>query len=115
MDEFNSLTQETRNLYHKTCEEAEIMDPHQRMRLAINLNYAVFLYDITRQVDQARTVAKAAFDAALDGIEGYSADELNEALPVMQILKENYELWASDVVSEAKKRELLQQQQKARA
>lgn len=84
------------------------------MRLAINLNYAVFLYDIPRLVDEAREVAKKAFDAALELIDGYNQEELDEALPVMQILKNNYDLWATDVMSEAKKREILQQQNKAR-
>ena len=74
---------ETKALYHKTCEESQIMDANHRMRLAINLNYAVFLYDIARQVDEARDVAKRTFDAALENIESYNEDELNETLPVM--------------------------------
>ena len=114
LDEFLILMGETKALYHKTCEEAEVMEPNHRLRLAINLNYAVYLYDIPRLVDEAREVCKRSFDAALELIDSYTEEELQEALPVMQILKDNYELWSSDVMSEAKKKEILQQQQKAR-
>lgn len=111
-DQFSKLLGETKALYHKTCEEADVMQPNRRLRLAINVNYAVFLYDIAQLVDEARDVSKKAFDAALEQIDAYDKEELDECLPLMQILKDNYELWASDVMSEAKKRELLQQQQK---
>ena len=66
MDEFQVMLSETKALYAKTSEEAEVMEPNHRLRLSINLNYSCFLYDVAMLVDEARDVAKKAFDAALD-------------------------------------------------
>mmetsp|Transcript_41741 Transcript_41741/g.40098 ORF Transcript_41741/g.40098 Transcript_41741/m.40098 type:complete len:152 (-) Transcript_41741:31-486(-) len=67
------------------------------LRLAIALNFAVFVNDIMHLPKQAVQIAKEAFENALFELETVEEEKINETLRVMQLLKDNYALWEMDV------------------
>lgn len=59
------MTKETRTQFIQVCEDADSLEPYNKLKLAVYLNYAVFLYDACGKVSDARQVAKKAFDDSL--------------------------------------------------
>ena len=70
-------------MYISTCDEAEVMESTNTLRLGIFLNYCGYLYEVLGQVDDARYIAKKAFDEALKDFERLSKEEMEKVLPVM--------------------------------
>jgi hypothetical protein len=44
--DLHAVVKETKMLYIQACEEAEVMEPSNSLRLSLFLNYSVFLYEI---------------------------------------------------------------------
>jgi hypothetical protein len=75
--------------------EASILSPQ---RLAVFLNYSVFLYEIQGQPEAACKVAKNVFDESIDALDPYCPEdrEYQGAVYIMQMIRDNLTLWTSD-------------------
>jgi len=114
-DEFKQLREDTKDIYLRGCEEVENLEASNKLRLGLMLNYSVFLYEICEQVDDARFIAKKSFDEALKLLPHMQDEaDVDEILPVLQALRDNYEVWAVDVVSDSKKAELAEMKERER-
>ncbi|EJD35703.1 chaperone protein [Auricularia subglabra TFB-10046 SS5] len=67
------------------------------LRLGLLLNASVFQYDIMRDVRGAWTMAKDAFDEALEGLDTLSEERYREAVIVLKLLRENLQAWLPEV------------------
>ena len=63
------------------------------IRLGLALNYSVFMYEILEQRDEATTVARRAFDDAIDKLDELNEDQYRDSTLIMQLLKDNLSLW----------------------
>jgi len=61
--------------------------------LGLALNYSVFLYEIIGQKSQAIELADKSFKEAVDLIDKLEEDEYSEATLILQLLKDNVQLW----------------------
>jgi len=53
----------------------------------------VFYYEIDNKKDLATELATAAFDNAIDKLEVLGEDEYRDSTLIMQLLKDNLQLW----------------------
>ena len=75
------------------------------IRLGLALNYSVFHYEILNQPEKACELASSAFDLAMSqelGIDDSagSDDNQKDAMLIMQLLRDNLNLWTSEANSD---------------
>ncbi len=64
--------------------------------LGLGLNYAVFHYEIRGDREKAIELARETFDNASDEMDEMSEDSFANAMPVLQLLRDNIALWAKE-------------------
>ena len=64
--------------------------------LGLALNFSVFYYEICDKTDEAKTLAKTAFDAALEDLDKLGEDQDKDSTLIMQLLKDNLTLWSEN-------------------
>jgi len=65
-------------------------------RLGLALNYSVCLYEILKQKEEACTVAKEAFDSAIEKLDTLNDGSYKDSTLIMQLLRDNLTLWTSE-------------------
>jgi len=65
-------------------------------RLGLALNYSVCLYEILKQKEAACTVAKEAFDSAIEKLDTLNDGSYKDSTLIMQLLRDNLTLWTSE-------------------
>lgn len=83
---------------HDICKNS--LCPTNPIRLGLNLNFSVFYYEIMNLPDQARDLAKGAFDAAIGRIDTLPDDHRKDSTMIMQLLRDNLTIWTSDYQQE---------------
>jgi len=87
---------EAEKAYEKATAEANELEPTNTVRLAVSLNYAVFMMEVKRQTEKAIEVAKKGFDEASVELDKLSADAYKDTTLFMQLLRDNMVLWAKE-------------------
>ena len=87
--------------YKKAQEEAEQLKSTHPIRLGLALNYSVFYYEIQGSPDVALTLARKAFDSAIQELDTLQEEEYRDSATIMQLLRDNLTLWTSDLVEGA--------------
>jgi len=84
-----------RAAYEKADELCKTGSLHETnpIRLGLALNFSVFYYEIDNKKDLATELATAAFDNAIDKLEVLGEDEYRDSTLIMQLLKDNLQLW----------------------
>merc|ERR1711907_813161 len=83
--------------YEEAQHVAETLPSTNPIRLGLALNFSVFYYEICDEKQEASTLAKVAFDTAIDHLDTLEDDEYKDSTLIMQLLKDNLTLWNSDV------------------
>ncbi|AFZ79562.1 14-3-3 protein family member protein [Theileria equi strain WA] len=88
--------------YQKATEIAESeLKPTHPIRLGLALNFSVFFYEILNKPHDACEMAKRAFDDAITEFDSVSEDSYKDSTLIMQLLRDNLTLWASDIQSDS--------------
>merc|ERR1712196_138100 len=82
--------------YENAQEVAKNLPSTNPIRLGLALNFSVFHYEICDQKQEASTLAKEAFDTAIDHLDTLGDDEYKDSTLIMQLLKDNLTLWNND-------------------
>merc|ERR1712110_1314622 len=87
---------------YKVAEEiaAEHIPTTHPLRLALALNYSVFLYEIANAPEKACSVAKQAFDNDISELDSLTEESYRDSTLIMQLLRDNLTLWTSDMGNE---------------
>ena len=64
--------------------------------LGLYLNYSVFLYEITRQSEEARAMATKAFENAMKMLENLPEKDYQDSVSILQLIRDNLRLWESE-------------------
>ncbi|KAM0888913.1 hypothetical protein ACQ4PT_028056 [Festuca glaucescens] len=77
------------------------LSPAHPIRLGLALNFSVFFYEIMNCHERSFTlkasqVAKQAFDEATNEINSAGVEGYNDSILMMELLKDNLELWTSE-------------------
>lgn len=82
--------------YQEAMEKARAQLPETHpTRLGLALNYSVCHYEILDQKDEATTLAKAAFDAAIEKLDTLNDSSYKDSTLIMQLLRDNLTLWTA--------------------
>lgn len=86
-------------LAYKMASEIATTDlpPTHPIRLGLALNFSVFYYEILNSPERACRLAKTAFDDAIAELDTLTEDCYKDSTLIMQLLRDNLTLWASDV------------------
>merc|ERR1712028_263132 len=66
------------------------------IRLGLALNYSVFQYEVLSNQDEARKMARTAFEDAIAELDNVAEDSYKDSTLIMQLLRDNLTLWTSD-------------------
>lgn len=65
-------------------------------RLGLALNFSVCCYEILDQKEQGCSIAKKAFDAAIEKLDTLDDTSYKDSTLIMQLLRDNLTLWTSE-------------------
>lgn len=65
-------------------------------RLGLALNYSVCCYEILNKKDEACSIAKTAFDSAIEKLDTLNDSSYKDSTLIMQLLRDNLTLWTSE-------------------
>ncbi|CAH1271197.1 YWHAZ [Branchiostoma lanceolatum] len=83
--------------YEKAYDKATTeLAPAHPVRLGVALSFSVFHYEIRNDGKEACRVAKEAFDAALELIDGLKDEAYKDSSLIMQLLRDNLTVWTSE-------------------
>merc|ERR1719427_281177 len=71
----------------------ESLDATHPTRLGLALNYSVCHYEILNQPKEACTLAKKAFDEAIEKLDSLSDVSYRDSTLIMQLLRDNLTIW----------------------
>jgi len=77
--------------------------PTNPIRLGLALNFSVFYYEIMNSPENAITLAKLAFDEAIEKLEHLTDESYKDSTLIMQLLRDNITLWTSNTEDDDKK------------
>jgi len=66
------------------------------IRLGLALNFSVFYYEVLNSPEQACSLAKHAFDEAIQELDTLSEETYKDSTLIMQLLRDNLTLWTSE-------------------
>eukprot|EP00052_Salpingoeca_macrocollata_P031573 m.323006 g.323006 ORF g.323006 m.323006 type:complete len:238 (-) comp28109_c0_seq1:159-872(-) len=66
------------------------------IRLALELNFSVFYFEILRSPDRAIETAQLAFSQACDAIEHLSDQSYKDSVAILRFLRENVQRWENE-------------------
>ena len=73
---------------------------YNSIRLGLALNYSVFEYEIMDNKNDAYNIAQKAYDEAMKVVDDLEKDRTSENLLLIQLLKENLNLWNNEMEGE---------------
>ncbi|RTG80068.1 14-3-3 protein beta/theta/zeta, partial [Schistosoma bovis] len=94
------VVQRSLDAYTKATEAANKLPTTHPIRLGLALNFSVFYYEIQNNSPQACQLAKCAFDSAIAELDQLQDDSYKDSTLIMQLLRDNLTLWASDQTAE---------------
>lgn len=71
----------------------EHLKPTDPVRLGLMLNISVFYYEVDGEQEKAKTLAKDAFDKAIEKLDSLKHDSYKDSTLIMQLLRDNLALW----------------------
>lgn len=80
--------------YEKASEKGDdSLPPVHPIRLGLALNYSVFYFEIMEDKNKACSLAKEAFDKAIEDLDKAKPDTYKDSTLIMQLLRDNLTLW----------------------
>jgi len=91
--------------YKDASEIAKTLLPTNPIRLGLALNFSVFYYEIMNSPENAISLAKQAFDDAIEKLEQLTDESYKDSTLIMQLLRDNITLWTSNVDDDDQKKD----------
>lgn len=100
-------------LAYKTASDKAMIElpPTHPVRLGLMLNFSVFYYEIMKSPERSCRLAKQAFDDAIAELDTLSEESYRDSTIIMQLLRDNLNLWESEQILQPYNDNLIQQHQ----
>lgn len=96
-EEKKQASEDAKTAYQQAMEIAEKDLPVTHpIRLGLALNFSVFHYEVLSNYEAACTMARQAFEDAIAELDNVSEDSYKDSTLIMQLLRDNLQLWTSD-------------------
>lgn len=94
--EANSAIESALRVYQQATDLANAaLPPTLPTRLDLALHFAVFLYEVMEQQEEACSKVKSAFLQATEGLEGLGEEQYMKSCMVLLLLRDYFHLWTS--------------------
>jgi len=95
-ENFSKVTDNAEKTYTEAYELAAAnLESTNPVRLGVDLNRSVFLYEM-QKIEEAIDVATKAFDEAIANIDNVSAENYKDCTLIIQLLRDNLTLWTNE-------------------
>jgi len=96
-DEKDKASEDAKNAYRQAMDIADkdLAVTHP-IRLGLALNFSVFHYEVLNNPEEACKMARQAFEDAIAELDNVSEDSYKDSTLIMQLLRDNLQLWTSD-------------------
>jgi 14-3-3 protein epsilon len=98
--EYGQASQDAHDSYELAMQSAAELPATHSIRLGLALNFSVFYYEVFGKPDSAIKLASESFTAAAADIDKVDQDTYKEAEQIMQLLRDNLQLWSSDMAGD---------------
>lgn len=95
-DKLKEVTANAKTYYEKATDAAKPLKPYNSNKLGLALNFSVFHYELQNDSAKACQIAEEALNGARDEIDNMDNDEAKDALSIIELLKENLDLWKEE-------------------
>jgi 14-3-3 protein epsilon len=95
-DKLSEVVENALKYYEDATKAGADLKPYNSTRLGLALNFSVFHYELKNDSAKACTIAEEALNGARDGIDDMDNEEARDALSIIELLKENLDLWKDD-------------------
>jgi hypothetical protein len=95
-DQLAAVTENALKYYGEATEAAEPLKVYNSTKLGLALNFSVFHYELKSDSKKACEIAEKALNDAKDKIDEMENDEARDALSIIELLKENLDLWKEE-------------------
>lgn len=95
-DKLSEVTENAKKYYEQATEAAKNLKPYNSNKLGLALNFSVFHYELKNDSSKACTIAEEALNGARDEIDNMDNEEARDALSIIELLKENLDLWKEE-------------------
>ena len=90
------VTENASKFYQQATDAAGKLKPYNSNKLGLALNFSVFWYELKNDSSKACSIAEEALNGARDEIDNMDNDEARDALSIIELLKENLDLWKEE-------------------
>lgn len=99
-------------LAYKIASDRAIIElpPTHPVRLGLMLNFSVFYHEIMKSPERSCRLAKQAFDDAIAELDTLSEESYRDSTIIMQLLRDNLNLWQSEQTIQPSGNPIQQQQ-----
>ena len=95
-DKLAEVTEKAMKYYEDATNAAKSLKPYNSNKLGLALNFSVFYYELKNDSSKACAIAEEALNGARDEIDNMDNDEARDALSIIELLKENLDLWKEE-------------------
>jgi uncharacterized protein (DUF885 family) len=95
-DQLAAVTENALKYYGEATTAAEPLKVYNSTKLGLALNFSVFHYELKSDSKKACEIAEKALNDARDQIDEMENDEARDALSIIELLKENLDLWKEE-------------------
>ena len=95
-DKLAEVTESALSYYEQATEAAKSLKPYNSNKLGLALNFSVFHYELKNDSAKACSIAEEALNGARDEIDNMDNEEARDALSIIELLKENLDLWKEE-------------------
>jgi len=98
--EYGQASQDAHDSYELAMQSAAELPATHSIRLGLALNFSVFYYEVFGKPDQAIKLASESYHSAAADMDKVDQDTYKEAEQIMQLLRDNLQLWSSDMAGD---------------
>lgn len=100
-EKHNQVANNSLNAYKEANELGAELACTNPIKLGLALNFSVFYYEVMNDPATACQIANQAFQEGIQQLEKIEDDQYKDSTTILQLLKENIDMWSVDLAQEA--------------
>jgi len=99
-DRHNEVAQHSLSSYKEANDLCSNLACTNPIKLGLALNFSVFYYEVMNDAVTACQIANDAFQQGIQQLEKIEDDQYKDSTTILQLLKENIDMWSADLEQE---------------
>lgn len=99
-EKHDEVAQHSLESYKQAKEQSSSLSVTNPIKLGLALNFSVFYYEVMSDPQTACQIANDAFQEGILKLETIDDDQYKDSTTILQLLKENIDMWSVDIAQE---------------